>query len=554
MAFRGRVKYYNDSAQVREVYSPDNPPPAPTIPVTSVNNKTGAVVLTAADVGAPTQSAFDNVVSGATVVGAAKEANSLSTGYASPQSSASIGWYKILSISTSRIGATSSSRYSALVEFNGVGEPADTVNTAGSGTVEIDVQVRNETEFFPARLVINILNGYLEDNFICGAFNDDVSELSIYVRLHARVMQYSVGVLMENCDKQKVHAIEFVNEFYGSSPPASAVFPTLRNRSSVANRLSNTSNIGSNKLPVYFSAGGVPVKCDSTLVVDITGNAGSASKVNNALTLNVNGENIVFDGSAAKSVSIEAELEFVPFPNGESLNDCSWEQLNAISVAGADPLSFFNLGDEKTFTAGSNTYSAKLVDTKYNGVSGLVFLATTSADVVYKVWDTEPPNNTGGWGVSPLRSSLNGSFLSSIQADLQSVIKEVPVKYGKGGSSYTSQSEVSSVNCKLFLPAVSEIQGNSRVNVSGFTSPGDGSDGRWDLGTKEGEQLQYFKNNPANALIGYAYNTRTCISGQQYIAFIDTHLHTESSNGLTCYAVRIWGTTTAQRLAFLFVV
>lgn len=253
--------------------------------------------------------------------------------------------------------------------------------------------------------------------------------------------------------------------------------------------------------------------------------------------------------------NFESEIKSLIYlpDKGTALNSFPWKTIKFLSDNGLAS-DYFSLGDTKTFTVGGNTFTAKLVDTAYNGQSGMVFLATTNANVVYQVWIGEPPNNTGGWGVSPLRTTLDGSVLSSIQSDLRNIIKEVSVKYGQGGSSASSQSKVSSVNCKLFLPSVSEIQGNSRVNVTGYTIPGDGSDGRWNLGTKEGEQLQYFKNNPANALIGYAYNTRTCISGQQYIAFIDTHLHTESSNGLTCYAVRIWGTTIAQRLAFLFVI
>ena len=36
----------------------------------------------------------------------------------------------------------------------------------------------------------------------------------------------------------------------------------------------------------------------------ITGNAGSATKVNNSLTLSKNNENTTFNGSAAKTISI----------------------------------------------------------------------------------------------------------------------------------------------------------------------------------------------------------------------------------------------------------
>lgn len=236
---------------------------------------------------------------------------------------------------------------------------------------------------------------------------------------------------------------------------------------------------------------------------------------------------------------------------GTALNSFSWKTIKFLSDNGL-ALNYFSLGDTKTFKVGSNTFTAKLVDTEYNGTSGMVFFATTNAAVNYQVLTNEPPDNTGGWGSAPLRTTLNDTVINTIQEDLRNIIKSVPVKYGRGGSSATSQSEVSSVDCKLFLPSVSELQGNSRVNVTGYVCPGDGSDGRWNLGVKEGEQLQYFKNNPAAVTVGYNYNTRTCIHATSYVAYCATSLQT-GNNGLTCYAVRVWGTT-PQRLAFLFVI
>lgn len=236
---------------------------------------------------------------------------------------------------------------------------------------------------------------------------------------------------------------------------------------------------------------------------------------------------------------------------GTPLSDFSWKAIKVISEK-FNAANWFKLGDTKTFTLGGNTFTARLVDRSYNGQAGMVFFATTNAAVNYQVLTNEPPDNTGGWGSAPLRTTLNDTVINTIQEDLRNIIKSVPVKYGRGGSSVTSQSEVSSVDCKLFLPSISELQGNSRAYVSGYVCPGDGSDGRWNLGVKEGEQLQYFKNNPAAVTVGYNYNTRTCIHETSYIAYCATSLQS-GNNGLTCYAVRVWGTT-PQRLAFLFVI
>lgn len=240
------------------------------------------------------------------------------------------------------------------------------------------------------------------------------------------------------------------------------------------------------------------------------------------------------------------------FPaNGTAMQSFSWNALKFISENNLT-LSFFSLGDTKTFTVGNSTFTARLVDTSYNGTSGMVFFATTNEDVNYREWTAEPPDNTGGWGVAPLRTTLNDTVINTLQADLIPLIKSVAVKYGNGGDSVSSQNTISSVDCKLFLPSVSELQGNSRVYVTGYVVPGDGSDGRWNLTTQEGNQLAYFAQNPSAVVVGYNYNTRTCIHGIRYVADILTSLQT-GSNGLTCYANRVWATT-SHRLAFLFVI
>lgn len=251
--------------------------------------------------------------------------------------------------------------------------------------------------------------------------------------------------------------------------------------------------------------------------------------------------------------NFESEIKSMLYlpAKGTEMQSFSWNALKFISENNLT-LSYFSLGDTKTFTVGSSTFTARLVDTSYNDVGGMVFFATTNENVNYQVWTTEPPNTTGGWGSSPLRTTLNNTVLNTIETDLKDIIKSVSVKYGGGGSSASSMGTISTVSCKLFLPSISELQGNSRVNNSGFVIPGDGSDGRYNLGVKEGEQLQYFKNNSANVLISYAYNTRTCVPDVNRIAFCTTALIT-GSNGLTTYCDRQWGTT-PKRLAFLFVI
>lgn len=55
---------------------------------------------------------------------------------------------------------------------------------------------------------------------------------------------------------------------------------------SAANKLANTEAIGSETLPVYFSANGVPVPCGNSLAVSITGNAATATSAQTADSAN----------------------------------------------------------------------------------------------------------------------------------------------------------------------------------------------------------------------------------------------------------------------------
>lgn len=80
-----------------------------------------------------------------------------------------------------------------------------------------------------------------------------------------------------------------------------------------ANRLSNTAAIGSATLPVYFNASGVPVACNTTLGVSITGNAATATSATTATKLS----NTSAIGSATKPVYFNASG--VPTACGDSL-------------------------------------------------------------------------------------------------------------------------------------------------------------------------------------------------------------------------------------------
>ena len=82
-----------------------------------------------------------------------------------------------------------------------------------------------------------------------------------------------------------------------------------------ASALNLSKAVGSATLPVYFSADGVPVACNSTLGVSITGNAAtatSAGKWTNGITLGINSAagttGVVVDGSGNKNLTVPATM------------------------------------------------------------------------------------------------------------------------------------------------------------------------------------------------------------------------------------------------------
>lgn len=156
----------------------------------------------------------------------------------SARQSTVLGWHKVLEIAANKVGNTDSATYSGLLLINGIRGSADEsqLPIAGSSIVEIDTRLRNASAFFTNRLVINVLNGYLDNNSICGSFNSDGSVLSIYLNLSVQFMQYNIAKLFESAENVKAHvsAITFTDEFYGTTAPKGAVYAVVRNNASTA--------------------------------------------------------------------------------------------------------------------------------------------------------------------------------------------------------------------------------------------------------------------------------------------------------------------------------
>lgn len=195
-------------------------------------------------------------------------------------------------------------------------------------------------------------------------------------------------------------------------------------------------------------------------------------------------------------------------PKGTALNECGWDAIKFISDNGLT-LDWFALGATKTFTMNGQTLTAKLVDTSYQGTEGMVFFCT-GLTTNYAMF---PNTNTdGGWGASQLRSTLNDTLYNSIQADLKDKIKTVTVKFDLGGK--TANTEMGTVQDKLFVPSFRELTGNSNYINSG------GGAITWDL--NDGNQYAYFVTKPNDAVLSTRYLARNSCEIQR-VGFIEAN-------------------------------
>ena len=99
---------------------------------------------------------------------------------------------------------------------------------------------------------------------------------------------------------------------------------------------------------------------------------------------------------------------------GTELNSFPWKTIKYISDNGFAG-DYFSLGDTKTFKMGSETLTAMLVDTQYNGQSGMLFFCTGMA-TQYGMFNQDGgvADTTGGYGASALANTLNTTIFNKV--------------------------------------------------------------------------------------------------------------------------------------------
>lgn len=166
---------------------------------------------------------------------------------------------------------------------------------------------------------------------------------------------------------------------------------------------------------------------------------------------------------------IQLEISQPAVPEGDTLEDCSWANISAVSKTG-NASSYWSVGDTKSFTVGGVTYTAVILDFNHDTDSsgnsiGITFGMKNCLADEYQFNTSN--SNTLGWS-APLFTTLNGTILSSLESDLQDVIIPAQKSITAGGSNTSLIWD----NVALWLLSESEVFDSvSNSVVSGTQYP-----------------------------------------------------------------------------------
>jgi hypothetical protein len=187
-----------------------------------------------------------------------------------------------------------------------------------------------------------------------------------------------------------------------------------------------------------------------------------------------------------------------------TLANNSWETISQVAKAGLAS-TLWKIGDLKTFTIGSDTFTAQIVDFDAYNVADSASYGRAKAGITFHLTESLAASqamNTattvaGGWGSSTLRSYCAGDLFNSIESELQNAIASVLVPYAAGKTT-----TISTIADTLFIPSEYEIFG---AVTDGYAA--------------EGAHFDYYAagNDKTKAVKGatgkYNYWTRTVYEG-----------------------------------------
>ena len=162
---------------------------------------------------------------------------------------------------------------------------------------------------------------------------------------------------------------------------------------------------------------------------------------------------------------------------GLSLEDDSWDKINAIAQAGLASVAY-SIGDTKSISINGTNYKIQIYDFNHDdladgsGKAKITFGLANCLSTTYKMNSSD--TNSGGWGSCALRTTLQNTILNQFPTELKSLIKTVKKKTSAGSKSTT----INTTNDTLFLFSEVELFGSTKYSVAG-----------------EGTQYPIFTNN-----------------------------------------------------------
>lgn len=215
------------------------------------------------------------------------------------------------------------------------------------------------------------------------------------------------------------------------------------------------------------------------------------------------------------------------------ISTLSWKDVYTMANNGVDFTSC--LGQTKSITVSGTTLNVMLVSTQYNGTKGLVFQTVEALPTQYALQVSSAGSNTGGWGASTFRATLNGTIYNTLSNELKTFIKTVTVPYSLGGKDTTTENGAAdnggTCEDKLFIPSVVELETGTYPNDTCYYS------------LLEGKLFDYYAKNASAAQRSYQFITRSPNASNQWGYY--------PANSLTQGV--IWYTT-ATNITFCFVI
>ena len=303
--------------------------------------------------------------------------------------------------------------YNCIMLISGIYRGSDPSTGTPMPTGQIEIETRKySSEFSTNDTKVGILFGDIQTSDIFYVF-DSNNDISVYFNITGtEPVTVVCEIISEQTDDINNPSIfVFDGQTKVASAPSGAIYAVNRNFAAKADKLSNTSAVGSSSQPVYFSADGVPVACTNSLDVNITGNAGNAGnaetattadKVSHSLTAKVNTTTVTFDGSSAVTIP----TVFAPNSGGATSN---WLRGNGTAVAPTwDTLPIDGISGVTNLNTAVNTR------TVYHG------LGSTPTKVFCQLYN--PSNNGTNYFVTAVNSTtFTVEFYSSGTGGAQSI-------------------------------------------------------------------------------------------------------------------------------------